>query len=570
METTYKKYTRFLILLLAIISIPVFAQSQTSVRVGKISPGQLDAAAFTLTSDGFVRIHGKGATFGQWEESMAFYGWIINSNTRKVVWHLKNNPEFEDGKGLFNFNSKIELKAGDYEVYYAGSVTNYIQITGWNDFWDNIFGKMKYKSRYRNELYMNIEGPSNIFKRSSPTKLVDSKVKDAIVSIIRVGNYEEYEKSFSLTKDSRIRIYVVGEGRKGSYYDFAWIYDEDHHERFWTMSSKNSSYAGGGKKNVMVDQELILPAGNYSVHYSSDDSHSYDEWNVLPPNDPQFWGITIWPVDKSDLSFIKPLSEKDRNNPIVEMIKVYDNAFLAQGFTLEKDMDIRIFCMGEGSGGDLADYGWIVDADTRSTVWKMNKRHTEPAGGSDKNRLFDGTINLQKGNYIAYYLTDDSHSFQEWNATRPIESERWGITIWARNKADRDYVKLFDEKEYKNNNILAQIVNVRDNRNERRKFTLSSASKVRIISIGEGDSGEMFDYGWIENERGKTIWEMTYRKTEHAGGARKNRKFNDTIYLEKGTYYLHYKSDDSHSFKDWNSSPPDDPDMYGITIMLKK
>lgn len=79
----------------------------------------------------------------------------------------------------------------------------------------------------------------------------------------------------------------------------------------------------------------------------------------------------------------------------------------------------------------------------------------------------------------------------------------------------------------------------------------------------------MYDYGWIENEQGRIIWEMTYRKTSHAGGAKKNRLFNDTVYLEAGTYYVYYETDGSHSYNDWNSTPPDNPELYGITVLLE-
>ena len=77
----------------------------------------------------------------------------------------------------------------------------------------------------------------------------------------------------------------------------------------------------------------------------------------------------------------------------------------------------------------------------------------------------------------------------------------------------------------------------------------------------------MADFGWIENNNSrKTVWEMTYRMTENAGGARKNRMFNGTIVLPKGNYTLFYETDDSHSYRDWNDDPPRDPDMYGITL----
>ena len=59
---------------------------------------------------------------------------------------------------------------------------------------------------------------------------------------------------------------------------------------------------------------------------------------------------------------------------------------------------------------------------------------------------------------------------------------------------------------------------------------------------------------------------MTYRATEAAGGAAKNRRFDGTITLPAGAYTLRYETDDSHSFGSWNATPPDEPDMYGITL----
>ena len=79
--------------------------------------------------------------------------------------------------------------------------------------------------------------------------------------------------------------------------------------------------------------------------------------------------------------------------------------------------------------------------------------------------------------------------------------------------------------------------------------------------------GEMFDYGWIaEAGSHDVVWQMNYDMTFHAGGARKNRMVNTTITLGAGRYELHFASDDSHSYDDWNMDPPDDPTMWGITV----
>jgi hypothetical protein len=55
---------------------------------------------------------------------------------------------------------------------------------------------------------------------------------------------------------------------------------------------------------------------------------------------------------------------------------------------------------------------------------------TTPAGGDKKNRLVNTTIHLGKGEYELHYRTDDSHSFNDWNADPPEDREHWGITLY--------------------------------------------------------------------------------------------------------------------------------------------
>jgi CubicO group peptidase (beta-lactamase class C family) len=116
---------------------------------------------------------------------------------------------------------------------------------------------------------------------------------------------------------------------------------------------------------------------------------------------------------------------------------------------------------------------------------------------------------------------------------------------------------------------IAQIVQVLDNEDKSVAFSLPSSQEVRIFAIGEGQGGQMFDYGWIENtDKGLPVWEMQEPKTTHAGGAGKNRKVDLVLVLPPGNYKLHYKSDDSHAFDHWNSMPPD-INFWGIAIYKK-
>ncbi|MCK4754842.1 MAG: hypothetical protein KAS58_06385, partial [Calditrichia bacterium] len=95
--------------------------------------------------------------------------------------------------------------------------------------------------------------------------------------------------------------------------------------------------------------------------------------------------------------------------------------------------DVRIYALGEGDRDEMYDYAWIEDYNTDRTVWKMRYRDTRKAGGASKNRLFDGTIRLKRGTYVVYYVSDDSHSYSEWNKDPPRDRTSWGITIYTFN-----------------------------------------------------------------------------------------------------------------------------------------
>jgi len=120
-------------------------------------------------------------------------------------------------------------------------------------------------------------------------------------------------------------------------------------------------------------------------------------------------------------------------------------------------------------------------------------------------------------------------------------------------------------------NVIAQIVRVRDGRHDRKNFVIKTRQPVRVYALGEGSDGDMYDYGWIEDANtGRTVWEMTYRMTERAGGATKNRMVNATVVLDEGEYVLHYMTDDSHAFNDWNADPPRDRENWGISLYREK
>jgi len=563
-------FTIICITILLVIPLTLF--SQTEINVGNVEPGELDFKGFSLKKDAEVTISGSAVFFDDWSDGNGFYGWILNSKTREVVWHLLKNSKQRKNlrrERVFDFEEKIDLPKGDYEVYYTGIYSGGGNINDFGDLIRNIFNfdQDELDNRDRRRLKMMVSAPKSILTEKDGKEIVNQMTEKAVVSIVRVRDDDNFKQGFSLKDDTKIRIYALAEGRDGTIYDNAWIYNVKTNRKVWDINQDNASHAGGGEKNILVDEEITLPSGSYEVRYVTDNAHSFYEWNVLPPDDPQFWGITIWAASEDDLDNVIPFQEVDVVEPIVDLTRIRDDELVSQGISLDRSMDLRVLCLGEGTD-DLVDYGWIIDADTKEIVWEMRRRRTEHAGGAEKNRIFDETLSFDKGNYIIYYITDDSHSYRDWNSTHPFDQERWGITIWCENENDRDDVEFFEERDFRSENIIAEILKVRDDEYKKESFSLKKETEIRIISIGEGTRSGMVDFGWIENdETGRTVWEMKYRRTNHAGGAEKNRIFNDTIFLEKGDYVVYFETDDSHSYRNWNSTPPRDEEQYGITIL---
>jgi hypothetical protein len=255
----------------------------------------------------------------------------------------------------------------------------------------------------------------------------------------------------------------------------------------------------------------------------------------------------------------------ETENIILSLTMLGDDESVVEGFTLKRPMEIRVLALGEAMSGELYDYGTILDATTRKPVWKMTLANTHHAGGSDKNRMVDEVIDLKAGDYLAHYVTDDSHSYGDWNAAAPDYEALWGITVMSTHgPVDRDVVAPYDDSG--NDAVVARIVGVGDDAHHEEWFTLEETADVRVYAIGEGDNSEMYDYAWIEDDRGNVVWQMVYADTDHAGGAQKNRMFDAILRVPAGEYRLVYQSDDSHSFGGWNMAAPEDPYSYGVTL----
>ena len=497
--------------------------------------------------------------------------WILDTASRRTVWELEDGRSRRRGRDLRDYDDQVALDPGVYEVYYAtfpewgwhpeskGSWWKSVvhDFIGWDDddFEDLI-----------SELRISLYGDGRPATQADLERARRGITDAALVSLTDPPTGDIVSRGFRLERPLEVAIYAEGEVTESGGADYGWIVDTASGARVWTLTRSGSEPAGGADKNRMERRALRLPAGSYGAVFVTDTTHSPRAWNAPPPHDPAFWGLTVTVPRPDERRFASTFdySIKPKGEVIAQVVKVGDDRLEHAGFTLTKPMDVRVYALGEGSDGDMYDYGWILDARTRRKVWSMEYGRTEHAGGAQKNRLADQTIHLEAGSYLIDYVSDGSHSWNDWNAEPPYDPDRWGITLFAASPgADRAAVQPYVEA--KDIGILARIAPVGDHADRSSGFTLDRQTRVAIYALGEGSGGEMYDYGWIEDAgSGRIVWEMTYRMTDAAGGAAKNRLYQGTLVLDPGRYVLHYRTDGSHSFKDWNAAPPADPEGWGI------
>ena len=158
---------------------------------------------------------------------------------------------------------------------------------------------------------------------------IDSILNSAntIESLTRVPNNQIVKRSFTLNQDENVLVLAQGELERSerfgvpmkTYNDVGWITNESK-EVVWSMDSQKSFHAGGSIENRVHAESIDLPAGDYTLHYRTDDRFAFDDWlhiggegqfgatwRYSPPSVGSWWGIQLLRIDKFQESRIEEI-----------------------------------------------------------------------------------------------------------------------------------------------------------------------------------------------------------------------------------------------------------------------
>ncbi len=546
-------------------------------------PG-VQRVAFALTERTRLLVRSEGLSDPKGTAFLA-QGWILDLNTRGPVWSLSQAPggSFDKKTGNWSAEQEVDLPAGIYAAYFASEggqlpLNKDIKVLGvpigrvegdWGRTlkWDETGTPARWGIRVQ-AIDAITPGPlPSVLPGPSP---------DADIRVLGLRSGTVKRLGIECARPVSFDVRLTGESSKGQTLmaDGAWITNLSDWRRVWAPDPEQTDPAGGAKKNRFYRGTVTLPAGSYLLTVVTDGSHAVGDWNAPPPWDPDAWGIAMKAEGAAPGAF-RVTPEESLPKPAVAIERVRDDMVVRKPFTVSRPARVLVRALGEYSSRNWADHGWIERTSDLEPIWTMDANVAEWAGGGSKNRRIEQVIELKPGAYALGYATDDSHAFGDWNTEQPWEPDAWGISIselppsGAPAAGGRTQASgAIREGAPRNAPVVIADAPARSDQHLVKRFDVLVPTRFHLIAIGEGSDDPMSDYGWLVDEStGRTVWKMEYADTREAGGAEKNREVRAEVTLPKGSYALHFQTDDSHAYGDWNSAPPLQPELWGVTLI---
>jgi len=252
------------------------------VKIDRVGDRELHRMGFELRRAADLCVRG----FGEWghnQASFVDYGWIENAQTLARVWTMQDSKGIWAGGESRNrvVQDRVHLPAGSYYLCYLSDYAH-------------AYPRWSKAPPYDPRAWgISLRGLGRDFDAAAVRVFEEADGPVTIVRLAPVGDDAREHVSFAVSEPTRVKVIAVGEGERDEMFDYAWLTRKDSGTIIWKMEYADSSPAGGAKKNRRVEVFVTLEPGEYTLHYRSDGSHSIDGWNDDPPEEPQYWGVTL-------------------------------------------------------------------------------------------------------------------------------------------------------------------------------------------------------------------------------------------------------------------------------------
>ncbi len=359
---------------------------------------------------------------------------------------------------------------------------------------------------------------------------------------------------------------------------YGWVLRRDDRTVVWDMHSP--LLRRRGNTLAVITDTVALSPGVYDVYFTShgnrDDSplglsfldglldlsaNDRHEWR----SDAGAWRMAVRPLGDSLTERIYPDAEAPAFPPGEETL-LWTSAPMEGRDTAEymfrttRPTEVRVYAVGEIDEVRM-DYGWIEEAFTGERAWDMRRGNTEPAGGWDVNRLFDGTVSLPPGLYRTVFRTDPRQNYEDWVRNPPFDPGGWGVSLFAAAPEAVEPFDLWEDRE-----PFIRIQRVGDDERHVSQFRVRAPARIAVDALGEMGDDDRYDYATITAGRsGRVVWDMTTERALPAKGY-DNWRALAFLDLSPGVYTVTYQSDGSHSYDGWLHGEPEHPERWGVAL----
>ncbi|MEO0557537.1 MAG: hypothetical protein AAF170_05065 [Bacteroidota bacterium] len=576
-----------LVVTLVVVAIRTVGDPSGLVSLEDIGPDELDHQAFRVTSEVRLAIDASGSieTAGADTTVLAALPWISRRSDGDVVWQM---PARRPDRGTYvSLRDTITLEPGLYDAYLStyGDPTVRVVERG-----ESLGGRVRsvlsgegrawHGDARRWKLIVSVlsgEATHNVRSREDEPEWTEDESTLWRSGPVRSRNREEV--LLRVGSPSELAVRAMGEVVDGVVRDSAYVVRLPEQDTVWVFTE--GDWAGGASMNRRTRATVALEPGLYRAVYESDQSHAWRDWTATPPWAPWMWGLDL--SRQPDADIVLFTDADPAGLPIISQFDcVGPDAELEDVFTLPEATTVILKGVGEISRESAYDWGELKRP-SGETLFRMTRETTEPAGGTDRNRKATEILSLEAGTYILRYVSDGSHHCDSFSGDEPRDESLWGIAVYAldpsydvaavshqRTSASGGPMEIeaieLPRSQRPPGEILARLDRIGNGADVSARFRLTAPDTLRVVALGELIRSERLDYGWIENEQGETVWEMTRGSSEPGGGADKNRRVDATLALGAGTYTVHFVTNGRHAFGAFDGTPPDTPEEWGIRV----